>query len=94
MIAPFDFGSGPVHSGQFVQITCTAYEGDLPLKIDWLLNGNALEDYPEITVSLVGKRSSFLSIDSVTYVHAGNYTCRVANKAAEAKFTSELLVNG
>ncbi|VEN53575.1 unnamed protein product [Callosobruchus maculatus] len=92
-ITAFDFGDGPVHSGQFVQVTCTAFEGDLPLKIEWLLNGRPLGDLSEVTVSTVGKRTSFLSIDSVSYAHAGNYTCRTKNRAGEAAYTSELQVN-
>ncbi|KAJ8967482.1 hypothetical protein NQ314_002796 [Rhamnusium bicolor] len=82
-IAPFDFGNVPVHSGQFVQVTCTVFEGDMPIKIDWLLNNKALERFPEMSVSAVGKRSSFLSIDSVSYTHAGIYTCKAMNQAGE-----------
>ncbi|CAG9840563.1 unnamed protein product [Diabrotica balteata] len=93
-ITPFDFGNTPIHSGQFVQVTCTAFEGDMPIKIDWLLNNVPISDFSDVSVSAVGKRTSFLAIDSVSYTHAGNYTCRAANKAGETTVTSELQVNG
>lgn len=66
----------------------------MPIKIEWLLNHMPLEGFPDISVSVVGKRTSFLSIDSVSYTHAGNYSCRARNEAGEAISTSELQVNG
>lgn len=64
------------------------------MKIEWSLNGKSVTEYPEITASNMGKRSSFLTIESVSYVHAGNYTCSAKNAAGETSFTSQLLVNG
>lgn len=93
-ITPFYFEDNPVHSGQSVQVTCFASEGDLPLKFSWKFNGEKLEDYPEISTATVGKRMFTLLIDSVSYSHAGNYTCVVANDAGEATFNAELQVNG
>lgn len=93
-IAPFDFGDDPVHSGQSVQVQCFVSEGDLPVTLEWNLNEKPLEDFPEISTVVVGKRSSILSIDSVSYTHAGNYTCKAKNRAGEASFSSELQVNG
>lgn len=93
-IAPFDFGYDAVHSGQSVQVQCFVSEGDLPVTLEWHLNEKPLEDFPEISTLVVGKRSSILSIDSVSYTHAGNYTCRANNQAGTATFSSELQVNG
>ncbi|XP_018577230.1 Down syndrome cell adhesion molecule-like protein Dscam2 isoform X15 [Anoplophora glabripennis] len=92
-IAPFDFGNDPVHSGQSVQVQCFVSEGDLPVTFEWQLNEKPLEDFPEISTVVVGKRSSILSVDSVSYTHAGNYTCKAKNRAGEAAFSSELQVN-
>lgn len=93
-ITPFYFEDNPVHSGRFVEVSCTVSEGDLPITFEWRLNGNKLEDFLEISVSSVGKRTSFLSIEAVSYTHAGNYTCAAKNKAGETFFSSELQVNG
>nr|CAH7736158.1 unnamed protein product [Callosobruchus chinensis] len=68
-IAPFDFGSKPVHSGEFIQVICTVNEGDLPLTIKWYLNGNAIDNHLDISVAPAGRRGSILSIESVTYEH-------------------------
>lgn len=83
-----------MHEGQFAQITCSVSEGDLPLIIEWTLNEQPIQQYPEIGVSFVGKRTSMLVLDSVTYEHAGNYTCKAINKAGESTYTAELQVNG
>lgn len=78
----------------FVQVTCTSFEGDLPVNFNWELNGRSIKYYPDISVSAVGRRSSYLSIDSVSYEHAGNYTCFAKNVGGEAFSTTELQVNG
>lgn len=73
---------------------CTAREGDLPITIEWQLNNKKLEVFPEITVSSASKRSSTLSVESVSHAHAGIYTCSAKNKAGETAYTAELKVNG
>lgn len=93
-ISPFDFGTAAVSSGMFVQVTCTAFEGDLPINFNWELNDRLIRDYPDISVSPVGRRSSYLSIDSVSYEHAGNYTCFARNVGGEVFSSTELQVNG
>ncbi|CAH0555677.1 unnamed protein product [Brassicogethes aeneus] len=92
-ITPFSFEDNPVHSGQFIQVSCSVTEGDLPVQIEWLLNGAKLEDYPEVSTTNIGKRGSILAIESVFHVHAGNYTCRATNKAGQETYTAELQVN-
>lgn len=75
-------------------MTCLASEGDLPITIEWSLNGRKIQDFPEISTSKMGKRSSILAIEAVSYIHAGNYTCLAKNKAGNARFVTQLLVNG
>lgn len=93
-IVPFDFGEESIHSGVFIQVYCTVKDGDLPLRIIWLHNGIPIKNFPDISTAPVGKRGSVLSIESVQYEHAGNYSCRADNVAGEAEFTAELQVNG
>ncbi|XP_066145677.1 cell adhesion molecule Dscam1 isoform X24 [Euwallacea fornicatus] len=92
-IMPFDFGETSVHANQFIQASCTVSEGDLPLVISWLFNYQPLDQYSDTTIAAVGKRTSFLSIESVTHDNAGNYTCKAENSAGQATYTAELLVN-
>ncbi|CAG9840564.1 unnamed protein product [Diabrotica balteata] len=93
-ITPFYFEDNPVHSGQYVQVSCSVTEGDLPIKIDWELNNDMVHNIPEISITPVGKRTSSLEIEAVTYKHAGNYTCIATNTAGIATFRTELHVNG
>lgn len=83
-----------MHEGQYAQITCSVSEGDLPLTISWTLNDQPIQQFAEIGVSSIGKRTSILVIESVTYTHAGNYTCKATNKAGESAYTAQLQVNG
>lgn len=41
-----------------------------------------------------GSRSSILTIESVQYEHAGNFTCKAHNKAGKAEYIVGLQVNG
>lgn len=93
-ITPFYFEDNPLHSGEYAQVNCLVGTGDLPLNIGWRLNGKNLKNYPEVSISKGGKRSSMLTIESVSYLTAGNYTCQASNSAGESVHTTELLVNG
>lgn len=75
-------------------MTCFVPEGDLPLKLHWEFNGTKLTEYPEVTTASVGKRTVLLSIDSVSYEHAGNYSCIAQNAAGATAVSAELQVNG
>lgn len=93
-ITPFVFEDNPLHEGQYVQVTCLASEGDLPITIQWTLNGESLDKFPEVSAAKMGRRSSFLTIEAVSYTHVGNFSCRASNKAGESIYTSQLFVNG
>lgn len=69
-------------------------DGDLPLKIEWLLNGKELNDFSDITISSAGRRGSILTIESTQYEHAGNFTCNAENEAGKVDYTAGLQVNG
>ncbi|KAG5890610.1 hypothetical protein JTB14_005120 [Gonioctena quinquepunctata] len=93
-ITPFYFEDNPLHSGEYAQVNCLVSAGDLPLYVTWKLNGERIDTFPEISISTVGKRSSILTIESVSHSNAGNYSCHVNNSAGESVFSAELLVNG
>lgn len=93
-VTPFYFEDNPLHEMAYAQINCLVAEGDLPILISWKLNGHYIDNYAEIAVSKVGKRSSILTIESVSYFISGNYTCEAKNAAGESSYTTELQVNG
>lgn len=93
-IAPFDFGETPLNAGEFLQVMCTAKEGDLPIKLHWTLNGKPLNLTSDLSVSPVGKRGSTLSIEAISHAHVGTFTCFAENLAGKTSFSSELRVNG
>lgn len=93
-ITAFYFEGNPLHSGQYVQVNCLVSEGDLPIDIKWRLNEQDLDNYPEVSITKVGKRSSLLTIEAVSYATAGNYSCSAKNKAGNAEYVTQLQVNG
>lgn len=92
-MAPFSFEGSPLQEDQYTQVTCFAVEGDLPITFNCLLNNNEIHHYTEISTSKIGKRSSMLTIESVSYRNSGNYSCSAKNEAGEASYTTQLLVN-
>ena len=96
MIVPFSFDEShaAINEGDFVQVTCNVKRGDLPLKISWSLKGDAVSSEPSITTTMVGPRTSFLMISSVSYRHSGEYTCRARNNAGTQFYSTTLKVNG
>ncbi|XP_050305184.1 cell adhesion molecule Dscam2 isoform X8 [Anthonomus grandis grandis] len=92
-VSPFNFEDNPLHEGQFAQVACVVSEGDLPLRIIWTLNGRYVDTINEITVTQVGKRTSLLTLESVSHAVAGNFSCNAKNGAGEGSYTTELQVN-
>ncbi|XP_064216074.1 Down syndrome cell adhesion molecule isoform X11 [Tribolium castaneum] len=92
-ILPFDFGDDPVNSGDVVSLTCSVNKGDLPLRIFWSFNNDTSVDKYGIVVSLVNKRLSTLSIDSVEAHHTGDYKCIAKNSAGVSIHSTQLNVN-
>jgi len=94
-MVPFSFGDEAFSVGQSPSLKCSVSEGDLPLRLSWLFNGEPISpDRSDISTAMFGKRATILSIDSVSGSHAGFYTCRASNVAGEAEFSTELVVNG
>lgn len=92
-IVPFDFGEGPVNSGEFVSVGCSVHIGDLPIDITWYHNNRTVVEVIGVTV-MKNKKASMLSIDSVSSESAGEYTCVAKNRAGSASHSAVLNVNG
>lgn len=93
-IATFSFGDAPLNFGESASVQCTVSGGDLPMSVEWTLNGRPIPTYLEVSTPKIGKRIHVLSIDSVKADHAGNYSCVATNQAGMAEFTAPLIVIG
>ncbi|XP_044755484.1 Down syndrome cell adhesion molecule-like protein Dscam2 isoform X16 [Coccinella septempunctata] len=88
-----NFEDNPVESGGYATVQCTVSVGDLPLRFSWKFNDLDVQSIPAITVGSVNRRSSTLSIESVSYEHAGTYTCIGENRVGKAEASATLNVN-
>lgn len=93
-LLPFSFGEEPASLGESTTVQCSISLGDLPVTFSWLLNDERAESVADINVVTLGKKTSVLSIDSLTEYHAGNYTCLATNKAGTSRHHTLLIVNG
>lgn len=87
-------GDEPLHLGDFYQLNCAIVHGDFPFNITWLFNNEAIHNLHGVTILMQSKRSSSLNIDSVSGMHAGNYSCIGSNTAGSASATTILSVIG
>ncbi|KAI8422223.1 hypothetical protein MSG28_006118 [Choristoneura fumiferana] len=92
-IMPFEFGEEPVNAQDMVLVTCTALKGDQPLKIEWYFNGTQVKSGDKGVTLMNTKRTSQLSIESVSHQNQGSYSCVVRNDAGSVNHTAQLLVN-
>lgn len=70
-------------------------KGDLPLQIEWLMNGVPVQNEQfGINILQNAPRLSTLSIVSLEPKHRGWFECRATNMAGTASATAELLLNG
>ena len=83
-----------MNTGVYSQLLCVVSQGDMPVSITWSLKGQKLNSGPDITTTMLGQRTSMLTIASVSYLHIGEYTCRATNPAGSVTHSAELKVNG
>lgn len=93
-LLPFSFGDEPASLGESTTVQCSISLGDLPVKFSWLLNNKTARNIDGVNIVQLGKKTSVLSIDSLTEIHAGTYTCLATNKAGAASHHAQLVVNG
>ena len=80
--------------GEFAQVICIVSKGDEPLALTWSLHGAVISSEPSISTTLLGTRTSMLTIQSVGYRHSGDYTCAAKNLAGSSSSSASLKVNG
>jgi hypothetical protein len=92
VIEPFSFKTDLAQSMR-TRTVCGVAQGDLPLRLTWLKDGDVLPSMG-VNISNLDQYTSILSITSLSQVHSGNYTCVASNQADEVKFTAMLQVKG
>lgn len=95
-IAPFSISEEPANWGEQVSAVCSILKGDLPIEIRWSLNSELITrlTHPDITITNTGKKTSLLTIESVTARHAGEYSCVASNLVGSVSRSAILSVNG
>ena len=83
-----------MNEGDFAQVVCIVSNGDEPLSLTWSLKGAVINSEPSISTTLLGTRTSMLTIQSVGYRHSGDYTCSATNQAGSRSSSATLKVNG
>ncbi|XP_050461786.1 cell adhesion molecule Dscam2 isoform X28 [Cataglyphis hispanica] len=94
-IAPFSISEEPANWGEQVSAVCSILKGDLPIEIRWSLNSELITrlTHPDITITNTGKKTSLLTIESVTARHAGEYSCVASNLVGSVSRSAILSVN-
>lgn len=90
---PFTFPED-LTQGKRAGAACIVSDGDLPIRIAWLKDGQPLAPSLKASVSAANDYTSFLSFTSVDQTHSGNYTCVATNPAAASNYTAPMVVQG
>ena len=91
---PFSFGAESLNQGEFAQLVCVVRKGDEPIALTWNLKGDVISSDPDLSTTMLGRRTSMLTVSSVNHRHNGVYTCRASNLAGTVSFSADLVVNG
>ena len=91
-IDPMTFGKDTMNVGDFAQVVCVVSKGDEPLSLTWSFNGAVISSEPSISTTLMGTRTSTLTIQSVGDSHSGVYTCSATNRAGSTSSSATLKV--
>lgn len=94
-IAPFSISEEPANWGEQISAVCSILKGDLPIELRWSLNGEIITGFthPDVTITNT-KKTSLLTIESVTARHAGEYSCVASNLVGSVSRSAILSVNG
>lgn len=87
-----------LREGMRVMLTCSVVEGDSPVLIQFLKDGEPIHESASnprrIKLDVTNEFSATLYIASVVAEDSGNYTCIASNMAAVATYSIVMKVNG
>ena len=76
------------------QATCLVQEGDTPITVTWLKDGQELTSSSMLHISQLNEFTSVLVIEHAEAMHSGNYTCAATNSARTTYSSALLEVSG
>lgn len=83
------------NTGDTQAIQCMTTKGDVPITFEWTLNDRRIvNNEDKITITKVSPRISYLSIESISRSHHGEFKCIASNAAGQSSQSAELFVNG
>ncbi|KAF2355841.1 Fibronectin type III, partial [Trinorchestia longiramus] len=94
-IEHFSFREG-LSEGMRTRVVCGVYQGDQPLKLAWLRDGQPLRMSGQgrsTQVKDIDSFSSVLTLGPLSLDHVGRYSCRASNSAATVEAEANLKVN-
>jgi hypothetical protein len=92
-LRPFNTDDEPLYLKDSFQLLCSVINGDSPFTFEWLFQNRSIASSFDLRIE-TSKKSSTLTIDSVSAKHSGEYMCRVVNRAGFAAITTALVVKG
>jgi Immunoglobulin domain len=92
-LRPFNTGDEPLYLRDSFQLFCSVINGDSPFTFEWLFQNATITSTFDLRIEN-SKKSSTLTIDSVSAKHSGEYVCRVLNRAGFATISTALVVKG
>ena len=81
-------------AGMRAQSTCFIQEGDQPIEISWLKNGQSFDEGSGLRTSRLDDFTSILVIEKAAAHDSANYTCVATNSARMTTSSAELSVSG
>ena len=81
-------------AGMRAQASCFVQEGDQPLTLTWLKDGQPLEEGHGVRTSLLDTYTSILVIENTAAHDSAKYTCVASNPARTIRSSATLSVSG
>ncbi|GIY67330.1 titin [Caerostris darwini] len=89
-INPFHFPT-MVEIHKKASVACILKQGQMPMEFKWLKDNSQLHESKNVKIKIL-EDASLITIEPVTSMDAGNYTCLVANSFGKDSYTAPLIV--
>ena len=83
-----------LNDGERLALQCAVIKGGLPMTVNWLKDNSAATNVAGVHVKLINDFTASLTVESLTWQHAGRYTCWVRNEGGRAESSVTVIVQG